>query len=316
MKMNFNFNLQSQLSAILALCAGLLFAAGCAQSANPNPQGMEKLRVVATTTLVADVVRNIGGDRIQLDTLLPVGADPHSFQPTPQELARLAQADVIFVNGGGLEEYLLPLIKGANPTARQVDVSEGIALLGPPAGDTGEKQLAGDPHVWTDPNLVMVWAQNIARALGELDPGDAGTFQANAATYTQALRDLDAWVRQQTATIPPENRRLVTDHQDQGYFARAYGFEQVGAILPGFSSVTEATAQELAALEDAIRAQGVKAILVGTTINPTLAKQVAGDTGTRLVPIYTGSLSEPGGPASTYLDYMRYNVTSIVEALK
>jgi ABC-type Zn uptake system ZnuABC Zn-binding protein ZnuA len=192
--------------------------------------------------------------------------------------------------------------------------------MAPPAGDAEHADEAGhtegDPHVWTDPKLVMVWAQNIARALGELDPTATAAYAANAEGYRQQLQDLDTWIRQQVAAVPPENRRLVTDHQVLGYFAREYGFEQVGAILPGFSTVTEPTAQELAALQSAIQAYGVKAILVGKTINPSLAQQLSQDTGTRLVSIYTESLSEADGPAGTYLDYMRYNVAAIVDALK
>jgi len=315
MKMIFNFT-KSHFPITLPLFIGLLFFSGCAQAASPADQGEARLPVVATTTLVADIVRNIGGDRIELDTLLPVGADPHSFQPAPRDLARLAQAEVIFINGAGLEEFLLPLIEGANPEARLVDVSAGIPLLEPPAGQAEAEHLEGDPHVWTDPNLVQTWVQNITEALSEVDPGGAASYRANANSYSQELRLLDAWVREQVRTVAPEHRRLVTDHQVLGYFAQAYGFEQVGAILPGFSTVTEPTARELAALEDAIRDQGIKAVLLGTTINPTLAQQVAQDTGVNLVTIYTGSLSEPNGPAGTYLDYIRYNVQAIVEALK
>ena len=124
MKMIFNFIRPLSRIPLLLFMGLLLF--GCTQPARPDSQTGEKLPVVATTTIVADIVRNIGGDRIELDTLLPIGADPHSFQPAPRDLARLAQAEVIFVNGAGLEEFLLPLIEGANPDARLVDVSEGI----------------------------------------------------------------------------------------------------------------------------------------------------------------------------------------------
>ena len=314
MKMIFNFINPPSL-IVLPLLIGLLVS-GCSQATGPNPQEGDKLQAVATTTIVADIVRNIGGDRIELDTLLPVGADPHSFQPAPRDLARLAQAEVIFVNGAGLEEFLLPLIEGANPDAMLVDVSAGIPLLEPSAGEAETEHSEGDPHVWTDPNLVLTWVQNIAEALSAVDPGGAALYQSNADSYSQELLALDVWVREQVETVAPEHRRLVTDHQVLGYFAQAYGFEQVGAILPGFSTVTEPTARELAALEDAIHDLGIKAVLLGNTISPTLAQQVAQDTGVNLVTIYTGSLSEPGGPAGTYLDYIRYNVQAIVEALK
>ena len=315
MKMIFTFT-KPHLSLLLALLVGLLISTACGQPAGSGFQDGDKLPVLATTTIVADIVRNIGGTRIELDTLLPVGADPHSFQPTPRDLARLAQAKVIFINGAGLEEFLLPLIEGANPDARLVDVSASIPLLKPSAGEAEAGHSEGDPHVWTDPNLVQTWVQNISAALSEVDPDGAEGYKANADAYNQELQALDAWVRQQVAAVPPEHRRLVTDHQVLGYFAAEYGFEQVGAILPGFSTVTEPTARELAALEDAIRDLGIKAVLLGNTISPTLAQQVAQDTGVNLATIYTGSLSEPDGPAGTYLDYIRYNVQAIVEALK
>ena len=307
------------LGLCLVLCGAALLLSGCNQAPGDTTQPSAeegKLRVVATTTILADVVNQISGDSIQLDTLLPVGVDPHSFQPSPQDLSRLAQADVIFVNGARLEEFILPLIENANPNAPLVEVSEGITFLAPPASESDDEHLEVDPHVWTDPNLVSVWTQNIERALSDIDPENATIYQDNAEKYRQELTNLDGWIQEQIALISPEQRRLVTDHEVLSYFAEHYGFEQTGTILPGVSTVTEPTAQELAALIDAIRAQGVKAVFVGTTVNPTLAMQVVSDTGTRLISIYTGSLSEADGPASTYLDYMRYNVNAIVEALK
>jgi len=316
-----------------------------AACATPTPTAApqtQKLRVLATTTIVGDVVSNIAGDAVELSVLLPVGADPHAFTPTPQDVAKVSQADVVFANGAGLEEFLAALLESAGAAEKVVAVSEGIALLPGHAhshGAEGEhshegehthegeqahegehthehEHAAGDPHTWFDPNLVMVWVENIAKTLSEKDPQNAATYQKNAADYTAQLRELDQWIRQQVETIPPENRQLVTDHKAFGYFAERYGFTQVGAVLPGFSTLAEPSAQELAALEDAIRQLGVKAIFVGTTINPNLAQRVADDTGVKLVYLYTGSLSEKDGPASTYLDFMRYNVNAIVEALK
>lgn len=320
--------------------------AACAAPAPTATPQTQKLRVLATTTLVGDVVSNIAGDAIELSVLLPVGVDPHSFTPTPQDVAKVSQADVVFANGAGLEEFLQALLESAGATEKVVAVSEGIPLLqgeahshageeehaneGEPAEEavpikeaTGEgeyghehEHAAGDPHTWFDPNLVMIWAENIAKTLSEKDPQNAATYQNNAADYTAQLRELDQWIRQQVETIPPQSRQLVTDHKAFAYFAERYGFTHVGAVLPGFSTLAEPSAQELAALEDAIRQLGVKAIFVGTTVNPNLAQRVADDTGVKLVYLYTGSLSEKDGPANTYLNFMRYNVSTIVEALK
>lgn len=316
-----------------------LLAACAAPSPVPQTAG-RKLRVVSTTTIVGDVVANVAGDAVELSVLLPVGADPHVFTPTPQDVAKISQADLIFANGAGLEEFLAALLESAGAKEKTFELSHGVQLLeGIPhaaehegehsheeqeahkgehsqEGEHAHEHRAGDPHVWFDPNLVMVWVQNAANVLSEKDPQNASLYQKNAKEYSAQLQELDKWIRGQVESIPQENRQLVTDHLAFGYFAKQYGFRQVGAILPGFSTLSQPSAQELAALEDAIRQLGVRAIFVGTTVNPSLAQRVSEDTGVKLVFLYTGSLSEKGGPADTYLNFMRYNVNAIVEALK
>ncbi len=360
------------LSRFLPFGVVVLLLAACA-SPTPVPQKVErKLRVVATTTIVGDVVAQVGGEAIELSVLLPVGADPHSFTPTPQDVAKVSEADLVFANGAGLEEFLTGLIESAGASGKVYAVSDGIQLLEAGAhgdehaqegehshegeeaqegehshegeqaqegehshegeqahegehshegeqahqGEHDHDHAGGDPHVWFDPNLVMVWTENVAKVLSEKDAQNAENYRKNAQAYLNQLRELDAWIRQQVESVPPEGRLLVTDHLAFGYFASRYGFNQVGAVLPIFSTLAEPSAQELAALEDAIRQLGVKAIFVGTTVNPNLAQRIAEDTGVQLVYLYTGSLSEQDGPASTYLNFMRYNVNAIVEALR
>jgi ABC-type Zn uptake system ZnuABC Zn-binding protein ZnuA len=281
----------------------------------------DKLKVVATTTIIGDVVSQVGGDFIDLSVLLPVGTDPHSFDPTPQDIALIADADVVIANGAGLEEFLVLLIESAGAQNRVVYLSEQIGLIDfsneeeEHAHGNGDHQT-WDPHTWTNPNHVIVWVETIADHLGQLDPTNAETYSANAATYTADLTELDAWIRQQVAQVPESNRQIVTDHLLFGYFAAEYGFEQVGAIIPGYSTLAEPSAQDLAAMEDAINSLGVQAIFVGNTVNPTLAQRVAEDTGTLLIFVYTGSLSEPDGEAATYIDYVRYNINAFVDALQ
>lgn len=316
---------------IARLSVVILFAflaGACAPQAEEPPASGEqgKVKVVATTTIVADVVARVGGAHIDMSVLLPVGADPHSFEPTPQDVASVADADLVFANGAGLEAFLDSLMESAGAAQKMVHVSEGIALRefaekhdDEHEGEEheGEKQHhdGGDPHTWTDPNNVMIWVENIASALGEHDPANAESYTANAAAYTTELQALDAWIREQVAQIPEENRKIVTDHTILGYFADEYSFTQVGALIAGYSTLAEPTAKELAEIEDAIHDLEVRAIFVGNTVNPSLAERVVEDTGVRLVYFYTGSLSEPGGDAGSYLDYMRYNVGVIVEAL-
>ena len=269
----------------------------------------DPLHVVATTTIVGDVVARVGGDHIDVTVLIPAHTDPHAFEVTSRDLVAIAEADIVFLNGADLEIDLEPMLE--NATGPVIAVSEGIPLR------SFEEYAHGDidPHVWFDPIRVVLWVENIVESLIELDPEHAPDYRTNAETYKSELRALDTWIEEHVSLIPFEERRLVTDHAALGYFAARYGFEQIGTVLPGFSTLAEPSAAELARLETAILAHNVSAIFVGTTVNPGLAEQVARDTGTRLVTLYIGALSEPGGPADTYLALMTYDVRAIVEAL-
>lgn len=305
---------------MVAVLVVLMMAGACA--GKPAGRG-DKLRVVATTTIVGDVVAQVGGDAIDLTVLLPVGADPHVFDPSPQDMAKVADAGVIFANGAGLEAFLERLLENAGGNAEVVEVSEGIAFI-EAAHHEGEAEPAGDehhhegvdPHTWTDPNNVLRWVDNIEAALVLHDSAHAAAYKANADAYRAQLRELDAWVRVQVAAIPAENRKLVTDHATFAYFAQRYGFELVGAVVPGYSTAAQPSARDLADLEDRIRSYGVKAVFVGSTVNPALAQRVAEDTGIKLAFLYTGSLTAPGGEADSYLSYVKYNVGAIVEGLR
>lgn len=307
----------------------MIVMAACSPATTQETQqitrSVGKLKVIATTSIIGDVVENIGRDLIEVSVLIPRDSDPHSFEPVPQDLARLVDADLIFANGAGLEEQLLRVVENAAGDTPLVSLTSGMQLIDtaadqdltqPPGQGSGREHAGGDPHVWTDPNLVKVWVSKIAESLSQHDPAEAAQYKSNAEAYQQKLDELDAWIQGQVAQIPPQERRLVTDHLSFAYFAERYGFEQVGAVIPGYSTLAEPSAQELAQLEDAIRNLGVKAVFVGKTVNPDLAQRVAQDTGTRLVSLYEGSLSPAGGEAGSYLEYMRYNVQAIVSALR
>ncbi len=273
------------------------------------------------------MVKNVGGDLIDLSILLPLGSDPHSFQATPQDVAKVAAAQVLFANGVGLEEFLSELIKNAGGQAVVVSLSEGVETRQMSEADMAAEEHAADaahpdehtgvdPHTWTTPANAIIFVQNIEQALSKLDPAHTAAYQANAEKYRGQLKGLDAWVKAQIEIIPAENRKLITDHTVFGYYADRYGLKQVGAVIPSFSTSAEPSAQELADLEKAIKAQGVKAIFVGSTVNPGLERRVAEDTGLKLVTLFTESLGPAGSGAETYLDYTRYNTKAIVEALK
>jgi len=297
----------------------LLLIALVFSSCNPQTSRsgeVNDLQIVATTNIVADVVAQVGGDLVDVQILLPEGADPHSFEPTPQDIAKVADADLIFAHGAGLEAFIENLLESAGAEEKIIEVAEGVALLEEPKDDHHDEEHPGDPHTWTDPNNVIIWVENIETALSREDATNAKAYAENAAAYITELNNIDVWIREQISEIPLENRQLVTDHRLLGYYADEYGLEQVGAIIPGYSSLSEPSAQELAEIENAIREQGVKAIFVGKTVNPNLAERIAEDTGIHLVYFYTGSLSASGGEASTYLDYLRYNTEVFVNALR
>lgn len=285
----------------------------------------EKLRVVATNSLIADLIRQVGGDLIDLNLLIPVGTDPHAFQPTPGDVANVAKAHVLFANGLGLEEFLAELIENAGSEVPVVSLSEGVELRELGEGHGHEHEAGADdhaepgdvdPHTWTTPANAIIFVHNIEQTLSTLDPAHADTYTAHAEAYEAELVELDQWVQAQVETIPAENRKLVTDHTVFGYYADRYGLEQIGAVVPSFSTAAEPSAQELAALQDVIQAQRVKAIFVGNTISPDLEQRVAEDTGIRLVTLYAESLGPAGSGVETYLDYIRHNTTAIVEALR
>lgn len=291
----------------------------------------EKLKVVATTNIIGDMVGNVGGDLIELTTMLPIGADPHNFSPAPKDAAAVADAHVVFINGLNLETFLQKLIENSGGKATVVAVSANVAareFAEEPAGGHAEEEAhegeeaeehaheGVDPHIWVTPANAVIMVENIARALSQLDPAHADMYQTNAQNYQTQLAQLDQWVKQQIENVPAENRKLVSDHDTFGYFADRYGLELIGAVIPNFSTNAEPSAQEVARLQQTIADYGVKAIFVGSTVNPVLAERMAEDTGVQLVPLYTGSLGQPGSGAETYLDYIRYNTTAIVQALK
>lgn len=285
----------------------------------------EKLHVVATTNLIGDALQRVGGDHVALSVLLPVGADPHTYVATPRDLVALDGADVIFANGLGLEEALLPALAG-NSTAPVVSVNEKVTpLIAGASGAAGGERasLDGghdhgllDPHTWQDARNVALWATTIATALARLDPEHASDYAQAGAAYARELNALHEELAAQYATIPPAHRVVVTDHDDLAYLGNAYGLRIVGSVVPSFSTMASVSARDRSALETQIGSEGVKAILLGATVNPRLARQLAQDSGVPIVTIDTDSLGSAGGPAATYPALMRHNAQALVDALK
>ncbi|MEF3273333.1 MAG: zinc ABC transporter substrate-binding protein [Chloroflexus sp.] len=377
-----------RIAIILVLASFLVTACGQAPASQPTPEPTP-LTVIVSTSIVADVVRQIGGERVRVETIVPVGADGHNYEPLPQDLARLNAAQVIFTVGAGYEEFIERLIASSGTQAEVIALSEGLNLRvlakeeasihshadehgdthadehgdthadehgdthvdehgdthadehgdthadehgdthadehgdthADEHGDTHADEHAHgagaiDGHTWTDPNNVKVWANLIASTLSRIDPAGADMYTTRAADYQRQLDELDRWIAEQVATIPPERRLIVADHIIFGYMADRYGLRQIGAIIPGVSTSATPSAQELAALQDLIANYDVKVIFVGDIANQQLAEQIARDTGVKIVPVLTESLTDENGPGATYIDYMRYNVQQIVAALR
>lgn len=310
---------------IFTLVTLSVFLIGCSEKTTMAPSAAsDKLKVVATTSFVGDVVGVIAGQAVELIVLLEPGQNPHAYQTAPQDMVNVSEADLIFVNGLGLEEFLDDLIAGTGNSDALIVVSDGISPLERAEQDHREEDQEGDeghtgsdqdPHVWFDPNNIMIWTENIVFALAEKDPENADAYLENAAAYREKLNELDGWIRDQVALIPLEKRKLVTDHMAFGYFVEEYGFTQIGAVIPAQTTEAETSGQQLAYLIDIIQEEEVKAIFIGVDFDPTLSQMVAEDTGVHLVPLYFGSLSA-GAPAGTYLTFMRHNVKTIVNALQ
>jgi ABC-type Zn uptake system ZnuABC Zn-binding protein ZnuA len=248
----------------------------------------------------------VAGDRLQVQSLLPTGVDPHEFQPAPQDAIKVAQSRVLIVNGGNYETWLEKTLQQAGTSPTMITASQGIPAM-----------AGGDPHMWMDPSNVIRYVQNIRDGLSQVDPAGKDVYAANAAAYTARLKELDASIRAQVAQVPPERRLLVTNHDDMGWFAQAYGFKLVGAVIPSITDEASPSAQQMGALIDTIRQTHAPAIFVDVGANTNLAEQVASGTGAKVVTgLYIESLSEPGGPAATYIEMMRYDAGLIVDALK
>jgi ABC-type Zn uptake system ZnuABC Zn-binding protein ZnuA len=263
----------------------------------------EQALILADTSFLADITQNVAGDRFSVSSLVPLGADPHTFEATPQDAQRVAECRALVINVTGLMPVVDELAAGAG--------GPGMLVIEAAAGLPDAKE---DPHFWLDPMGVITYVDNIANGLATVDPVGMEVYLANAEAYKVELRELDAWIVAQVATIPAERRLLVTNHASFGRFAARYGFEIVGTVFQTTTGEGSPSARQLASLVESIRTTGAPAIFLETGSSPDLAEQVAAESGVEVVSdLYTHSLGE-GAP--TYLDMMRWNVTRIVEALR
>jgi ABC-type Zn uptake system ZnuABC Zn-binding protein ZnuA len=289
----------------------------------PTPAGASagSLRVVASTTVLADLARHVAGDRASVVSLAPEGIEVHDYQPKPEDARAVAEADVLVLNGVGLDRWAEKLFDtGARPGATRVSLGNGLPVI-QESGEAheGEEPVEqgepgdGNPHLWLDVRNARTYTEKLRDALAKADPAGAETYRANQAAYAKELDELDGWIKQQVGTLPPERRKLVTSHDAFPYFARAYGFEVIGFIAP--DADREPSAGELAALVQRVKAANVPAVFGEAGFSPKLAETLGRETGARVVTdLYTESLGS--APADSYVGMMRHDVMRIVEALK
>jgi zinc/manganese transport system substrate-binding protein len=261
-----------------------------------------RLKAVATFSILADFVAEVGGDKTEVSAIVGPDTDVHTYQPRPRDARLLAGAQVLVSNGLGFEGWLDRLAEAASFKGRRIVASTGVPV-----------EL--DPHCWQDVSCARRYVANIANGLAAADPADAAYYRARAADYDKQLVALDAWIRTEIATVPTDRRKAITGHTSFEYFARAYGVRF--AAPRGYNSDSEPTPRDMATLIREVRAQKIKALFVENLTNPALIDEIARDAGAAVGPrLYSDALSKPNGPAPTYEAMMRYNVTALVAGMK
>ncbi|MEB3360099.1 MAG: zinc ABC transporter substrate-binding protein [Synechococcales bacterium] len=278
----------------------------------PTQGGTDRPDVVATSTIIADLTERIGGDAIDLTGILDPGADPHVYEPVPQDTIAFEEADLILYNGYNLEPGLIRIMNAAGINAETLAVGEVV----PPLTLEYEGQTEPDPHVWGDVENAIAMTEAIRDALVAIAPDDAADITQNAEQLTAELTRLDGWIADQVATIPADQRQLVTTHDAFEYYAQAYGLEVAGTLI-GISTEEQPSAQTVQQLVESVRSLGVPTIFAETTINPRLINTVAEEAGVTLAPqeLFSDSIGTPGGVGDSYINMMVANTEAVVSGL-
>lgn len=319
------------LAGVMGLCAALV-ACGASEdpAASGEGAGADKVAVVATTPVVADFVRVVGGDAVEVTQLLKPNVDPHDYEPSPADVAAIADADLVVMNGVGLEAWLTDTVKSSGYSGTVVDSSKGVTIREggeheegeeehAEGGEEGEEHAEGDPHIWHDPGNAKIMVRNIGDALSAADAGDKATFDKNVTAYSAELDALDRANTAAITSIPTAGRKLVTNHDAFGYYTARYGLEFVGAIIPSFDSSAELSGKQLSDLVARIRSSGVKAVFSESSLPPKTAETVAKEAGVQVVggedALYADGLGPEDSAGATYLKAAQHNTATIVKAL-
>jgi zinc/manganese transport system substrate-binding protein len=295
--------------------------AGCALAlslALPAPaalaQSNEKLKVIASFSILADLVRNVGGDRVEVGALVGPNGNAHVYAPSPADARKVAEAQAVFVNGMGFEGWLDRLVKASGTKAKIVVVTKGVA---PRRGDGhahGHDHGKSDPHAWQSVANAKIYVANIRDALIAIDPSGKTTYETNAAAYRGKLDALEQEVKDAIAKLPADRRTVITNHDSFGYFGGAYG---INFTAPqGVSTEAEASAKDVAAIVRQIKRRKATAVFMENVTDPRLLKQIANETGAKIGgTLYSDALTDDKGDAPTYIDLIRHNLKQLADAL-
>lgn len=322
---------------VLGALAGLALAAAISPaSAARGPAAGAPLKVVASFSILGDMVREIGGENVALTTLVGANGDVHSFEPSPQDAKALSQAEVLVLNGLDFEGWLPRLVQSSGFKGRQILASKGIAVRRLSAdevagGDSHGRDRDGhdhddpghghhhavgdvDPHAWQDLRNGKIYAQNIADGLAQADPPRGGYYKMRAKLYIDKMSKLDAEIRSALADIPANRRVVITSHDAFGYFAQAYGIRFIA--VAGLSSEAEPSASELAAIVDRARKEHVAGVFIESGTNSRLVKQLARETGIKMGgTLYSDALAPADAPAASYLGMFSWNAGRLIYVL-
>jgi zinc/manganese transport system substrate-binding protein len=291
-------------SALALAVAVALTASGCGDSDGDEGAGGGGADVVATTAIAGDLVRSVGGDRVDVDTLVPADADPHDFEPRPSDAVALAGADLVVRSGGDLDEWLDDLIESAGGDAAEVTLLDSVRALG------------DDPHWWQDPRNTMLAAEAVRDALVDADPDGRRAYERNAALYVRELRALDHEIERCMQRVPAEKRKLVTTHDSLRYFAERYDVEVIGSVIPALSTQAQPSAKDVDALVEQIEDEGVEAIFPEAAVSQRLERSISRESGADVGrELWADSLGGEGSGADTYVNAMRANADALAEGM-
>jgi zinc/manganese transport system substrate-binding protein len=259
--------------------------------------------VTASFSILADIVRVVGGERVSVTTLVGPDQDAHIFEPKPADAKAILTSKLLVTNGLNFEPWVAKLVKAAGYKGQTVVASQGVQVL------------AKDPHAWQNPRNVIIYTRNIAAALSQVDADGASTYQAHADAYIKELQALDAWAQEQIATLPKGKRKVITSHDAFGYFAAQYGVTFLAPV--GINTETQPSAKQVAQLIQQMQREKIRAVFVENMSNPKLIAQLSKDTGATVgASLYADALSSADKPGATYLQMMRHNVTQLVAGMK